>query len=158
MTGLSKPYFRFRRFTLMVQMKKLICLSYNSSTSSWKLWRWGYNKVFSISPFADLFVFGDFDIHHKVWEIYSGGTNRTDSCLFLLTFLQTQRWMLLSIVEFLIILVLIGPVFLIIWEIFHRSLNLVLPLMLHNSVSGSRLELMLLLGCPTAKFGQLLRL
>ena len=40
MTGLSKPYFRFRRFTLMVQMKKLICLSYNSSTSSWKLWRW----------------------------------------------------------------------------------------------------------------------
>ena len=76
-----------------------------------------YNKVFSISPFADLFVFGDFDIHHKVWEIYSGGTNRTDSCLFLLTFLQTQRWMLLSIVEFLIILVLIGPVFLIIWNI-----------------------------------------
>ena len=36
-TSLSE---RFRGFALLVQMKKVISMSYDSSTSSWKPWRW----------------------------------------------------------------------------------------------------------------------
>ena len=39
-TSLSELYFRFRRFTLLVQMKKVISINYGSSTSSWKPWGW----------------------------------------------------------------------------------------------------------------------
>ena len=38
--SLSEHYFRFRGFILLVQMKKVISMSYGSSTRSWKLWRW----------------------------------------------------------------------------------------------------------------------
>ena len=34
------------------------------------------NEVLSINPFANVFVFGDFNIHHKDWPTYSGGTDR----------------------------------------------------------------------------------
>ena len=39
-TSLSELYFRFRRFILLVQMKKLISMNYGSSISCWKPWRW----------------------------------------------------------------------------------------------------------------------
>ena len=29
-----------------------------------------------INPSADVFVFGDFNVHHKDWLTYSGGTDR----------------------------------------------------------------------------------
>ena len=32
--------------------------------------------VLSINPSANLFVFGDFNAHHKDWLTYSGGTDR----------------------------------------------------------------------------------
>ena len=32
--------FRFRRFILLVQMKKVISMSFGSSASSWNSWRW----------------------------------------------------------------------------------------------------------------------
>ena len=31
---------------------------------------------FLINPSANVFVFGDFNIHHKVWITYYGGTDR----------------------------------------------------------------------------------
>ena len=34
------------------------------------------DEVLSINPSANLFVFGDFNVHHKDWLIYSGGTDR----------------------------------------------------------------------------------
>ena len=34
------------------------------------------DKVLSINPSANVFVFGDFNIHHKDWLIYSGETDR----------------------------------------------------------------------------------
>ena len=34
------------------------------------------DEVFSINPSANMFVFGDFNIHHKDWLTYSGGTDR----------------------------------------------------------------------------------
>ena len=33
-------------------------------------------EVLSINPSANVFVFGDFNIHHKDWRTNSGGTNR----------------------------------------------------------------------------------
>ena len=38
-TNLSELYFRFRRFILLVQTKKVISINYGSSTSSCKPWR-----------------------------------------------------------------------------------------------------------------------
>ena len=34
------------------------------------------DQVLSINPSANVFVFGDFNVHHKDWLIYSGGTDR----------------------------------------------------------------------------------
>ena len=34
------------------------------------------DEVFSINSPANVFVFGDFNIHHKDWLSYSGGTDR----------------------------------------------------------------------------------
>ena len=39
-TGLSELYFRFRRFLLLVQTKKVISMKYSSSKSNWKSWTW----------------------------------------------------------------------------------------------------------------------
>ena len=34
------------------------------------------DEVILINPSANVFFFGDFNIHHKVWLTYSGGTDR----------------------------------------------------------------------------------
>ena len=39
-TSLTELYFRFRRFILLVQMKKMTSINCSSSTSSLKPWRW----------------------------------------------------------------------------------------------------------------------
>ena len=39
-TSLSKLYSKFKRFILLVQMKKVISMNYDTSTSCWKPWRW----------------------------------------------------------------------------------------------------------------------
>ena len=36
------------------------------------------DEVFSINPSANVFVFGDFNVHHKDWLAYSGGTDSLD--------------------------------------------------------------------------------
>ena len=35
------------------------------------------DDVLSINPSANIFVFGDFNVHHKDWLTYSGETDRT---------------------------------------------------------------------------------
>ena len=34
------------------------------------------DEVLSINPSTNVFVFGDFNVHHKDWLTYSGGTDR----------------------------------------------------------------------------------
>ena len=34
-------------------------------------------EVLSINPYANVFVTGDFNVHHKDWLTYSGGTDRS---------------------------------------------------------------------------------
>ena len=46
-----------------------LCTVFDSISSS-------IDEVLSINPSANVFVFGDFNIHHKDWTTYSGGTDR----------------------------------------------------------------------------------
>ena len=47
----------------------LLCLVFDSISSN-------IDEVLSINPSANVFVFGDFNVHHKDWLTYSGGTDR----------------------------------------------------------------------------------
>ena len=51
-----------------------LCMVFDSISSS-------IDEVLSINPSADVFVFGDFNIHHKDWLTYSGGTDRSGELL-----------------------------------------------------------------------------
>ena len=39
------------------------------------------DEVLSINPSANVFVFGDFNVHHKDWLTYFGGANRPGELL-----------------------------------------------------------------------------
>ena len=157
-------------------------------------------KVLSINSPANVFVFGDFTVHHKDWLTYSDGTYQSGklcynfflsqttllrclifgsqtlwfslSCFldfFPLTVAFVLQWLSLHwhilimlfsqfpltfhhihnriscfIAWLMTICVLIETVFVIIWEMFHRtiSLNSMLLLLLVNFASVFRLELM----------------
>ena len=47
----------------------LLCTVFDSISSN-------IDEVLSINPSANVFVFGDFNAHHKDWLTYSGGTDR----------------------------------------------------------------------------------
>ena len=47
----------------------LLCTIFYSISSN-------IDEVLSINPSANVFVFGDFNVHHKDWLTYSGGTDR----------------------------------------------------------------------------------
>ena len=40
------------------------------------------DEVLSINSSANVFVFGDFNVHHKDWLIYSGGTDWSDELCY----------------------------------------------------------------------------
>ena len=45
-----------------------LCIVFDSFSSN-------IDEVLSINPSANVFVFGDFNVHHKDWLTYSGGTD-----------------------------------------------------------------------------------
>ena len=59
------PYF----FFLYRSPSSLLCKVFNYISSN-------IDEVLSINPFANVFVFGDFNVHHKDWLIYSRGADR----------------------------------------------------------------------------------
>ena len=59
------PYF----FFLYRSPSLPLCTAFDSISSS-------TDKVLPINPSASVFVFGDFNVHHKDWLTYSGGTDR----------------------------------------------------------------------------------
>ena len=46
-----------------------VCTAFGSISSN-------IDEGLLINPSADMFVFGDFNVHHKDWLNYSGGTDR----------------------------------------------------------------------------------
>ena len=51
------------------------------------------DEVLSINISANLFVFGDFNIHHKDWLTYSGRADRADRTLIFLSQIDLLRWL-----------------------------------------------------------------
>ena len=47
-----------------------LCMVFDSISSN-------IDEVLSLSPSANVFVFGDFNVHHKDWLTYSGGADRS---------------------------------------------------------------------------------
>ena len=73
----TDSYLYFRRallhsesyvFFLYRSPSSTLCTVFDSISSN-------LDEVLSISPSANVFVFGDFNVHHN-WLIYSGGTDR----------------------------------------------------------------------------------
>ena len=56
-------------FPLLIHSLSL-CTVFHSVSSN-------IDAVLSIYPSANIFVFGDFNVHHKDWLTYSGGTDRS---------------------------------------------------------------------------------
>ena len=56
-------------FFLYQSPSSSLCTVFDSISSN-------IDEVFSINPSASVFVFGDFNVHHKDWLTYSGGTDR----------------------------------------------------------------------------------
>ena len=66
-TGFTSLSFYF--FFLYQSPSLSLCTVFDSILSN-------IDEVLSINPYANVFVFGDFNIHHKDWLTYSGGTDR----------------------------------------------------------------------------------
>ena len=56
-------------FFLYRSPSSALCTVFDSTSSN-------IDEVLSINPSANVFVFGDFNVHHKDWLTYSGGTDR----------------------------------------------------------------------------------
>ena len=56
-------------FFLYRSPSSALCTVFDSISSN-------IDEVLSINPSANVFVFGDFNVHHKAWLTYSGGTDR----------------------------------------------------------------------------------
>ena len=56
-------------FFSLYQSPSFLCTVFDSISSN-------IDEVLSINPSANVFVFGDFNVHRKDWLTYSGGTER----------------------------------------------------------------------------------
>ena len=68
---LSVSYF----FFLYQSASLSLCMVFDSISSN-------IDEVLPMNPSANVFVFWDFNIHHKDWLIYSGGTDRSDELCY----------------------------------------------------------------------------
>ena len=117
-------------------------------------------EVPSINPSANVFVYGDFHVHHKESLTYSSGTDRQWylfyrgfllirklwSCDHDHVYFRLKRGCSFLLYRWLIIFMLIEVVFVIIKEMFHGRMSvksIPLLLLVMNFVSGYRLELIL---------------
>ena len=57
-------------FFLYLSPSSSLCMVFDSISSN-------IAEVLLINPAANVFVYGDFSIHHKDWLTYSGGTDRS---------------------------------------------------------------------------------
>ena len=62
-------------FFLYQSPSSALCTVFDSTSSN-------IDKVLSINPLANVFVFRDFNVHHKVWLTYSAGTDWPDELCY----------------------------------------------------------------------------
>ena len=78
------------------------------------------DEVLSINPSANVFVFGEFNVHHKDWLTYSSGTDLTQMTLLRwLTFLLGSQTVILIALVFWIYFFLLTLVFVLQWLSLH---------------------------------------
>ena len=87
------------------------------------------DEVLSINPSANVFLFGDFTIHHTDWLTYSGGTDQPgELCCNFLSQMTLLRWLtfplwsqtvILIVLLFWIYLFLLTLVFVLQWLSLH---------------------------------------
>ena len=107
------------------------------------------DEVLSINPSANVFVFGEFNVDHKDWLTYSGGTDRPGQLCYnfsqttllkWLTFLLGSQTVILIVQLFWIYLFLLTIVFVLQWLSLHcEILNMLLsqfPLTFHHIHNG----------------------
>ena len=118
-------------FFLYRSPSSALCTVFDSISSN-------IDEVLSINPSANVFVFGDFNVHHKDWLTYSGGTDRTGGLCHNFSILDdlTQTD---SHGPALLDLVLLTLVFVLQWLSFHWEILMLLsqfPLTSHQILHG----------------------
>ena len=83
-------------FSLYRSASSSLCTDFDSILSK-------IDEVVSINPSVNVFLFGDFNVHHKDWLTYSGGTGRLGELCYnfsisndltnWLKFLLTSMWL-----------------------------------------------------------------
>ena len=116
-------------FFLCRSSSSSLCTVFDSVSSN-------IDKVFSINPSANVFVFGDFNVHHKDWLTFSGGTDRPGELCYnfylkwlkrrWLTFLLGTLTVTLTVLLFLISFFLLTLVFVLQWFPLHWEILILL--------------------------------
>ena len=130
LTGLlhSVSYF----FFLYQPPSLSLCTVFDSISSN-------IGEVLSSNPSANVFVFGDFSVHHKDWLTYSAGTDRPGELFYNLSVsndLTQMVNMILTVLLFWIYLFLLMLVFVLQWLSLHWEILIMLfsqfPLTFHQ--------------------------
>ena len=103
------------------------------------------DEVLTINPSANVFFFGDFNIHHNGWLTYSGGTDRPGESRVILskwsTFLLRFQTVILIVLLFWIYFFLRTLVFVLQWLFLHWEILIILlpqfPLTFHQIHNGT---------------------
>ena len=77
-------------FFLCRSRSLLLCTVFDSISSK-------TDEVLSINASANVFVFGDFNVHHKDWLTYSDGIDRLVNSVIILTLLRWLTFLLRSL-------------------------------------------------------------
>ena len=117
----------FYLFSLYQSPSLSLCMVFDCTSSN-------IHKVLLINPSANVFVFGDFNVHHKDWLTYSGGTGRSGELCYnfsisnklrWLTFLLRSQTVILAVLLVWIYLFLLMLVFVLQWISFHWEILII---------------------------------
>ena len=114
-------------FFLYRSSSSALCTVFDSISSN-------IDEVLSINPSANIFIFGDFNVHHKDWLTYSGGTDKSNKLCSLsqmtlfrwLTFLLGFQTVILTLMLFRMYFFLLTLVFVLQWFSLHWEILILL--------------------------------
>ena len=159
----ADSYFCFR-LALLHSLSCCFFLYQSPSSLSWTVFdsiSSSLDEALSTNPFANVFVFGDFNVHHKDWLSYSDGTDRPGKLCynFFLSQMILLRWLTfllgslnvtLTILLFWIYSFLLTLAFVLQWLSLHWEILFMLlsqfPFTFHHHIhNGMHFQLLVLL-------------
>ena len=85
-------------FFLYQSPSLMLCMVFDSISSN-------IDEILSVNPSANVFVFGDCNVHHKDWLTYSGGYDRPGELCYNFSISVTLlRWLTFLLVSLTVIL------------------------------------------------------